>query len=137
MKNIGYILMAIASFAILVFSLFTDPFTDGDTLEDFPFDKGVIIKTDFEDFQADVLEEKKPVLVVFWQEGATILKELEDLVRDTEVIVARVNITENPRLAQAFDLRALPAVFLFKDGELKEMIRDKDADYRALIEQYR
>ena len=83
-KDIGYILLGIASVAFLIFSLFTDPFTDGDNLDDFPFDKGVIIKTDRPDFQADVLEEARPVLVVFWMEGASMLRQMEALVRNTD-----------------------------------------------------
>jgi thioredoxin 1 len=74
-------------------------------------------------FQDEVLNSDKPVLVDFWAPWCgpchavspvleTIAKERED-----ELKLVKVDIDENPQLAQAYGVMSIPMMILFKDGE--------------------
>jgi len=80
------------------------------------------ITIDDSNFETDVLKSDKPVLVDFWAEWcgpckmiAPALQEIADS-RD-DVVIAKLNIDENPEAPTRYGVRGIPTMILFKDGQ--------------------
>lgn len=80
-------------------------------------------KTDVSHFEADVLKADRPVLVDFWAEWCgpcralgPILEELAQEV-GAKATVLKVNVDENPELAQKYGIRGIPTMIFFKNGQ--------------------
>ena len=75
-------------------------------------------------FEADVLKSDQPVLVDYWAEWCgpckMIAPFLEELAADKgdEVVVAKVNIDDNPLTPTKYGVRGIPTLMLFKNGEI-------------------
>jgi len=79
-------------------------------------------------FADEVLNSDKPVLVDFWAEWcgpcrmvAPVLDEIA-AAHAEGIIVAKVNIDENPKVAQEYQILAIPNMSVFKGGELVKSI---------------
>tara|TARA_Y100000996_G_C22023158_1_gene437658 strand:+ start:155 stop:475 length:321 start_codon:yes stop_codon:yes gene_type:complete len=75
-------------------------------------------------FEQDVLKSQKPVLVDYWAEWCgpckqigPSLEEISDEMSE-KVIVAKLNIDENPQAAGKYGVKGIPTLMLFKDGEI-------------------
>jgi thioredoxin 1 len=84
-----------------------------------------IVHTTDGTFDADVINNEKPVLVDFWAEWcgpckmiAPLLDEVADEYEEKLAIV-KVNVDENPSTAQKFGIRSIPTLILIKDGAVQ------------------
>jgi thioredoxin 1 len=76
-------------------------------------------------FEPDVLKSDVPVLVDYWAEWCgpckAIAPMLEEVAKEYsgKIKVAKVNVDENQELAKKYNVRAIPTLMLFKDGNVQ------------------
>ncbi len=83
-----------------------------------------IVNTTDENFQADVLDAETPVLVDFWaglcapcKAIAPVLEELSNEYAG-KVKIVKVDVTSCEDTAVKYNIRNIPALLMFKDGEV-------------------
>ncbi|MBL4589716.1 MAG: thioredoxin [Alphaproteobacteria bacterium] len=78
------------------------------------------------DFQKEVLESDKPVIVDFWAEWCGPCQSLMPLVEELsnemadKVKVVKINIDENPDAPTKYGVRGIPTLMMFKNGEVSD-----------------
>jgi thioredoxin 1 len=81
-----------------------------------------IVHTNDNNFDTDVLQSDRPVLLDFWAEWCGPCKMIAPLLDEAasqyagKLAVVKLNIDENPNTPQKFGIRSIPTLMLFKDG---------------------
>ena len=75
------------------------------------------------EFESEVINSDKPVLIDFWAEWcgpckeiAPILEEIADEMQDI-IKVVKINIDENPNIPNKYGIQSIPTMIIFKKGQ--------------------
>lgn len=77
-----------------------------------------------ENFEQEVLKAEKTVLIDFWAEWCGPCRMLSPVVDQVaeemgdQIIVGKVNVDEQPALAQKFNIMSIPTLLVFKNGSV-------------------
>ena len=79
-------------------------------------------------FQQEVLNSDKPVLVDFWATWCgpcrIIAPVIEELAADFEgkAVIGKVDVDHNPQVAMSFGIRSIPTLLFFKNGQVVDQL---------------
>lgn len=85
------------------------------------------IKITERSFDVEVLHSELPVLLDFWATWCGPCRMLAPVIEEIaeeyngKVKVGKVNVDEEPRLANSFGIESIPTVLLFKNGKVEKM----------------
>jgi thioredoxin 1 len=91
-------------------------------------DNSLTIELDESNFDREVNQNEKAVIVDFWAEWCGPCKMIAPLLDEIAkekgelVKVAKVNVDENQSLSFKYNIRAIPSLLFFKNGQLRDQV---------------
>ncbi len=79
-------------------------------------------------FEAEVLNSDQPVLVDFWAEWCGPCRMIGPVVEEMageyegKAKIGKVNVDNNPEISVKYGIRSIPALLIFKNGEVVDQI---------------
>ena len=78
-------------------------------------------------FDDDVLQSAKPVVVDFWAEWCGPCKMVAPILEEIAaahdgIVIAKLNVDENPTTAAKYGITSIPTLNVFQDGEVVKSI---------------
>ncbi len=87
-----------------------------------------VVHLDDDGFETEVIQSKKLALVDFWADWCQpchmMAPTIETLAEEygDRVLIAKVDVDANPVTTHKYGIRGIPALLLFKDGQLVQQI---------------
>src|SRR5205085_9690537 len=91
-------------------------------------ENSAVMKLDESNFDRELMQDDKAVIVDFWAEWCGPWKMIAPLLDEVArakagaVKVAKVNVDENQSLSLKYNIRAIPALLFFKNGQLRDQV---------------
>ncbi len=91
-------------------------------------ENSLTVKLDESNFDREVTQSEAPVIVDFWAEWCgpckMIAPMLDEIAKEkaSAVKVAKVNVDENQSLSLKYNIRAIPTLLFFKNGQLRDQV---------------
>jgi len=89
---------------------------------------GNILEFSDQNFEQEVLKSDKPVLVDFWAEWCAPCRMIAPAVEAVageyagRAKVGKLNVDENQSVTSRYNIRSIPTLLVFKNGEIKEQL---------------
>lgn len=87
-----------------------------------------VLKVTKENFEEEVINAKQPVLLDFWASWCgpcrMVSPIVDEVAKETESMakVGKINVDEEPELANAFNVMSIPTFVVMKDGQVTNSV---------------